>query len=106
MVSLKSFLHYFSQPQSTSTTPLSDDDVATIQRLIVAFGGEENISHVDACLTRLRVTVNNLACVNSEALQQEGALGVIILGQQVHAIFGKQSDALRKLLDEHFISRR
>jgi PTS system glucose-specific IIB component len=40
-----------------------------------------------------------------QALQHEGALGVIILGQQVHAIFGKQSDALRKLLDEHFFSR-
>ncbi|MGK9172931.1 glucose PTS transporter subunit EIIB [Yokenella regensburgei] len=104
MVSLKSFLHYFSQPQSS--TPLSDSEVATIQRLIAAFGGEENISHVDACITRLRVTVNNLALVDSEALQQEGALGVIILGQQVHAIFGKQSDALRKLLDEHFTSRR
>lgn len=104
MVSLKSFLHYFSQPQST--TPLSDSDMATIQRLVTAFGGEENISHVDACITRLRVTVKNLATVDSQALQQEGALGVIILGQQVHAIFGKQSDALRKLLDEHFSVRR
>jgi len=104
MVSLKSFLHYFSQP--SSTTPLSDDDLATIQRLIAAFGGEQNISHVDACITRLRVTVNNLAIVDSQALQNEGALGVIILDQQVHAIFGKQSDALRKLLDEHFSARR
>ena len=33
-------------------------------------------------------------------------LGVIILGQQVHAIFGKQSDTLRQLLDEHFTSRK
>ncbi len=41
-----------------------------------------------------------------EALQQQGALGVIILGQQVHAIFGKQSDALRQLLDEHFAARK
>ncbi|GAB7197488.1 hypothetical protein OS31_38760 [Dickeya oryzae] len=40
--------------------------------------------------------------VDSQGLQQEGALGVIILGQQVHAIFGKQSDTLRKLLEEHF----
>jgi len=104
MVSLKSFLHYFSQPQSS--VPLSEGDAATIQRLISAFGGEENISHVDACITRLRVTVNDLAIVDSQALQQEGALGVIILGQQVHAIFGKQSDALRKLLDEHFSVRR
>ena len=81
-------------------------DSQITQRLIPAFGGDDNIEHVEACITRLRVTVNNLATVDSQALQQEGALGVIILGQQVHAIFGKQSDALRKLLDEHFSVRR
>jgi PTS system glucose-specific IIB component len=48
------------------------------------------------------VTVKDLNKVDSKALQDEGALGVIIIGQQVHAIFGRQSDALRQLLDEHF----
>ena len=67
-----------------------------------AFGGDDNIEHVEACITRLRVTVKDLNKVDSEALQNEGALGVIIIGQQVHAIFGRQSDALRQLLDEHF----
>ena len=77
-----------------------------IEALIQAFGGEANITQVDACITRLRVSVRHLAAVDSEALQQQGALGVIILGQQVHAIFGKQSDALRQLLDEHFAARK
>ncbi|WP_434586125.1 glucose PTS transporter subunit EIIB [Klebsiella sp. R390] len=104
MVSLKSFLHYFSAPRQP--VPLNDAEKQQIQGLIQAFGGEENIVNVDACITRLRVTVNNLATVDSQALQQQGALGVIILGQQVHAIFGKQSDALRQLLDEHFTSRK
>ncbi|MCT4700407.1 glucose PTS transporter subunit EIIB [Enterobacteriaceae bacterium H20N1] len=103
MVSLKSFLHYFSQPKLTVT--LTEQEQQQITTLINAFGGEQNIDHVDACITRLRVTVKNLALVNSEALQAQGALGVIILGQEVHAIFGKQSDALRKLLEEHFSSR-
>lgn len=103
MVSLKSFLHYFSQPRPT--VPLSDVEKQQVQSHF-AFGGEENIVNVDACITRLRVTVNNLAVVDSQALQQQGALGVIILGQQVHAIFGKQSDALRQLLDDHFTARR
>ena len=61
---------------------------------------------MDACITRLRVSVRHLAAVDSEALLQLGALGVFILGQQVHAIFGKQSDALRQLLDEHFAARK
>ena len=66
----------------------------------------DNIENVDACITRLRVTVKDLSVVDSQALQNEGALGVIILGQQVHAIFGKQSDALRQLLDEHFAGNK
>jgi len=103
MVSLKSFLHYFSEAKPA--TPLSEAEVLKIERLAAAFGGEANIEQVDACLTRLRVTVKELTRVDSQALQNEGALGVIILGQQVHAIFGKQSDALRKLLDERFSSR-
>ncbi|MEN0614622.1 glucose PTS transporter subunit EIIB [Klebsiella indica] len=104
MVSLKSFLNYFSQPRKME--PLSHAEQQQIENLIQAFGGESNIINVDACITRLRVTVNNLAVIDSRSLQQQGALGVIILGQQVHAIFGKQSDALRQLLDEHFASRK
>ncbi|HEY4466411.1 MAG TPA: PTS transporter subunit EIIB [Klebsiella sp.] len=104
MVSLKSFLNYFSQPRPA--VPLSHAEQQQIQHLIQAFGGEANIINVDACITRLRVTVNNLSIVDSQELQQQGALGVIILGQQVHAIFGKQSDTLRQLLDEHFANRK
>lgn len=103
MVSLKSFLHYFSRPEPEAT--LSASDQQQILRLEAAFGGRDNIENVDACITRLRVTVKNLAAVNSEQLQNEGAAGVIILGKQVHAIFGKQSDALRKQLDEHFAGK-
>ncbi|EMF1931862.1 PTS transporter subunit EIIB [Klebsiella quasipneumoniae] len=98
MVSLKSFLHYFSPARPAQ--PLSEAEKQQIEALIQAFGGEANITQVDACITRL------LAAVDSDALQQQGALGVIILGQQVHAIFGKQSDALRQLLDDHFAARK
>lgn len=103
MVSLKSFLHHFSRPEPG--VELSAGDRQQIQRLVAAFGGRDNIENVDACITRLRVTVLDLARVDSQLLQNEGAAGVIILGKQVHAIFGKQSDALRKLLDEHFAGR-
>ncbi|KYO04952.1 PTS sugar transporter [Enterobacter ludwigii] len=77
-------------------------DSEITQRLIPAFGGDDNIEHIEACITRLRVTVKDLNKVDTQALQQEGALGVIIIGQQVHAIFGRQSDTLRQLLDAHF----
>lgn len=102
MISLKSFLHYFSRSEPGAGVELSTGDRQQILRLIEAFGGRDNIENVDACITRLRVTVKKLSAVSSQQLQNEGAVGVIILGKQVHAIFGKQSDALRKLLDEHF----
>lgn len=81
-------------------------DTKITQRLIPAFGGEENIEHIEACITRLRVTVKDLNKVDSQAIQEEGALGVIIIGQQVHAIFGRQSDTLRQLLNDHFNGRK
>lgn len=81
-------------------------DTKITQRLIPAFGGEENIEYIEACITRLRVTVKDLNKVDSQAIQEEGALGVIIIGQQVHAIFGRQSDTLRQLLDDHFNGRK
>ncbi|KOC88954.1 glucose PTS transporter subunit EIIB [Winslowiella iniecta] len=100
MVSLKSFLHYFSQPK---TTPQQENvDSNYLQDLMQDFGGRENITKVDACITRLRVTVKDLSQVDSAGLQRSGALGVIIIGQEVHAIFGKQSDNLRQLLEDRF----
>ncbi|WP_312041588.1 glucose PTS transporter subunit EIIB [Erwinia sp.] len=100
MVSLTSFKHYFSrQALPTEAEPA---DNALLDRLLDCFGGRDNIQQVDACLTRLRVTVKSLAAVDSAGLQQEGAIGVVILGQEVHAIFGTQSDRLRQLLEARF----
>ncbi|MEN3754655.1 glucose PTS transporter subunit EIIB [Mangrovibacter yixingensis] len=99
MVSLKSFLQYFRHEVECA---MNDTDKAQAERLVSGFGGRDNIRHIDACLTRLRVTVAQLSQVDSQALQSEGALGVIIIGHEVHAIFGTQSDNLRQLLEKHF----
>lgn len=53
MVSLKSFLHYFSPARPAQ--PLSEAEKQQIEALIQAFGGEANITQVDACITRLRL---------------------------------------------------
>ncbi len=50
MVSLKSFLHYFSPARPAQ--PLSEAEKQQIEALIQAFGGEANITQVDACITR------------------------------------------------------
>ena len=109
-MSLKAFKHYFSRhsatPDSSQTEAaaeaVSPADSALLDRLMHDFGGRDNIVQVDACLTRLRVQVKSLALVDSAALQQMGAIGVVILGHEVHAIFGTQSDRLRQLLDARF----
>lgn len=73
-----------------------------IRALCDALGGKDNIFSLDACLTRLRVQVNQLGLVNTEKLQQLGAIGVVIVGKEVQAIFGKRSDSLRQDLDLWF----
>lgn len=100
MVSLKLFKQYFSrQPLTAEEVEI---DSALLERLVECFGGRENIQQVDACLTRLRVKVTSLRAVDTAGLQKAGAIGVVILGQEVHAIFGTQSDQLRQLLEARF----
>ena len=60
-----------------------------------ALGGKENINHLDACITRLRVTVNDVSKVNSNELKRLGAAGVMQVGENIQAIFGPKSDTLK-----------
>lgn len=69
-------------------------------KLVVAFGNKKNIRGVDACLTRLRVTVTSIHEVNKESLKQLGAMRIIIIGNEIQAVFGKNSDILRTNMEE------
>lgn len=61
-----------------------------------AFGGAANISSIDACITRLRLTVRDESLVNELELKKLGALGLIRLGKgSVHAIFGMEAEKLK-----------
>lgn len=100
MVNIKEFVRIMGQ-KLTHSQPLEPGD-PDIAALINALGGQDNIREVDACITRLRVTVESLSKVNTGAIQSLGALGVVIIGQQVQAIFGKRSDNLRRELEDRF----
>lgn len=63
--------------------------------LVSAFGGATNITNLDACITRLRVSVNEVEKVDQSALKKIGAAGVVIAGNGVQAIFGTKSDNLK-----------
>ncbi len=72
--------------------------------LISAFGGKENITNLDACITRLRVSVADISKVNQGDLKKLGAAGVVVAGSGVQAIFGTRSDNLKTEMDEHMRS--
>ncbi|MFB5661421.1 glucose-specific PTS transporter subunit IIBC [Alteribacillus sp. HJP-4] len=68
--------------------------------VIDAFGGKENLKNLDACITRLRITVNDKSGVNKDRLKQLGASGVMEVGNNVQAIFGTQSDSLKSQMQD------
>ncbi|WP_420099244.1 glucose PTS transporter subunit IIA [Corynebacterium sp.] len=68
---------------------------ARAEQLIAAFGGRDNLVGVDACITRLRMEVADKDAVDKGALQSLGAAGVMEVGNNVQAVFGTQSDALK-----------
>jgi PTS system N-acetylglucosamine-specific IIC component len=65
------------------------------EQLITAFGGRGNLRNVDACITRLRMEVVDKSLVDKAALKRLGAAGVVEVGNNVQAVFGTQSDALK-----------
>lgn len=65
-------------------------------RIINLLGGKDNIIDVDACMTRLRVTVKDLEkVVGLEAWKKEGALGLMKKGNGVQAVYGPKADVLK-----------
>lgn len=65
-----------------------------------ALGGKENIGKLDACITRLRVSVNDIKKVDKVELKQLGAAGVMEVGNNIQAIFGPKSDQLKNQIKD------
>ncbi|MGD6845155.1 glucose-specific PTS transporter subunit IIBC [Bacillus infantis] len=63
--------------------------------ILEAMGGQENISHLDACITRLRVSVNDIKDVDKNRLKKLGASGVLEVGNNIQAIFGPRSETIK-----------
>jgi PTS system glucose-specific IIC component len=63
--------------------------------LVLAFGGRGNIASLDACITRLRVSVRDIARADQERLKALGATGVVVVGNGLQAIFGTRSENLK-----------
>jgi glucose PTS system EIICBA or EIICB component len=63
--------------------------------ILDAMGGKGNIAHLDACITRLRVSVNDIKNVDKDQLKRLGAAGVLEVGNNIQAIFGPRSETIK-----------
>lgn len=72
------------------------DANSQIVQIINLLGGRDNIADVDACMTRLRVSVKKTEKVGSEDLwKKAGAMGLIVKGNGVQAVYGPKADILK-----------
>lgn len=71
------------------------------ERIIALLGGRENITLVDACMTRLRVTVKDPAKVaDISAWKAEGALGLVKKDNGIQAVYGPKADVLKSDIND------
>ncbi len=63
--------------------------------ILKALGGKGNLTDLDACITRLRVSVKNVGNVDQKRLKQLGAAGTMVVGDNLQIVFGPKSDQLK-----------
>lgn len=82
------------EEKNINSNNLSKDELSN--QIIELLGGRKNIEDVDACMTRLRVTVKDINVVaNEKEWKEAGALGLIIKDRGVQAIYGPKADVLK-----------
>lgn len=80
----------------------SNDSVSAL--IVKGLGGAENLSDVDCCATRLRVTVKDASKVMETTLKQSGAAGVIIKGNGVQIIYGPRVSVIKSNLEDYLMN--
>ena len=73
--------------------------------IVKGLGGKSNLSDVDCCATRLRVTVINAELVKDNLLKESGASGVIHKGNGVQIIYGPQVSVVKSHLEDFLDSK-
>ncbi len=68
--------------------------------ILAGLGGKGNISDIDCCATRLRITVNDAGKVSDELLKQSGASGIVHKGNGVQVIYGPQVSVVKSRLED------
>lgn len=82
--------------QNSLTTKESMKEAAI--QIIAALGGQENLEEIDACITRLRVSVKDKDKVDREELKRIGATAVLEVSGGVQAIFGAKAILYKNII--------
>ena len=78
---------------------IGEDPVSAM--ITKGLGGKANISDVDCCATRLRITVKEVERVNEEILKQTGSRGIVKKGQGVQIIYGPHVTVIKANLEDY-----
>ncbi|MGF9966364.1 PTS transporter subunit IIBC [Bacillus rhizoplanae] len=88
--------NYIDNEDGTEEVAANVKEGSLATAVIELLGGKGNIADVDACMTRLRVTVKDLDIVAPEAKwKKNGALGLIVKDKGVQAVYGPKADVLK-----------
>lgn len=92
--------NYDNDSEETTSGSATNADQQII-KIIHLLGGKENIKDVDACMTRLRVSVEDPGKVGSEEeWKRAGAMGLIIKDKGVQAVYGPKADVLKSDIED------
>lgn len=87
--------------EATAENAPKERENSRAERIIALLGGRENITFVDACMTRLRVTVKNPEAVAKiDEWKKEGAVGLFVNGDGVQAVYGPKADVLKSDIND------
>ena len=87
------------ETNNASTVKTSGNELAV--KIISLLGEKENIVDVDACMTRLRVTVKDKSLVADEKeWKQNGAMGLVVKDKGIQAIYGPKADIIKSQIQD------
>lgn len=88
--------------ESAVVTSGNSSDLAA--KVLEALGGRQNLASLDACITRLRVGLHDIKAAKPDTLKALGAAGVVVVGNNLQAIFGTLSENLKSDIEEYIKS--
>lgn len=93
----------YNEKNDNATTTNNNQDDSIIDSIVLALGGVDNIENIDACITRLRVTViDETKVADDDTWNDLNAKKVIRMGKGIQAIYGTQADVYKNLIKQKY----